>query len=97
METPGDYGSLEEYFRHYRNPRSVDRTDHDVISNVRTHAHMHVGSSYTCLYMCLCAGSPAPCGVFGGPGSVLRPQGVCSVETGTPQEEDLVLLCPSHW
>ena len=21
METPGDYGSLEEYFRHYRNPQ----------------------------------------------------------------------------
>ena len=23
METPGDYGSLEEYFRHYRSPQQV--------------------------------------------------------------------------
>ena len=23
METPGEYGSLEEYFRHYRSPQQV--------------------------------------------------------------------------
>ena len=62
VEVPGDYGSLEEYFRHYRNPRIPSGViDNHAPNSVSSHTVREILCLFVCLFIWLVMGC-ALCG-----------------------------------
>ena len=103
VETPGNYGSLEEYFAHYQSPRhsaSVPRpltngqhgTGTDQLTTSEVGTHTHTTPPHTLTH----TGSPSN-GSHNTISTILWTSYLCSMETSTFKEKNINIFTTSNW